>query len=894
MTSATRADRASSATTPACPAIRATYRLQLSPSFGFREAAATTAYLAELGVSHVYASPCLQAARGSTHGYNVVDHGTVSIELGGESGHAELCAAARRQGLGVVIDIVPNHMAIAGRDNAWFWDVLENGVESPYAVYFDIHWLHPDGRGKLVLPVLGDRYGRALASGEIRLVRAGGEILVQYFDHTFPVSPSGVMKLVVAAAERPGAPRALQRFVASLHTLGAGDDTPPFGAEQWRAELAKLLCDDSALGDAIDEAVREHNEDRVLLHRLLEQQAYRLSFWRLAATDVNYRRFGDINELVALRTDRREVFDRVHARVVEWLRRGVVDGVRVDHIDGLHDPALYLHRLREAAPSAFVVVEKVLARSESLPRSWPVQGTTGYDFLDCVGGLFVDPRGEEAMTSLYRRITGEGRPFADVAHEKKRLVAQTRFAGEVNRLIKHLARAAANQWRYRDFGREELRDAVVELLATFPVYRTYTRVDGAGGSEQCIEDAAAVGHALAEVARRRPDIDRDLLALLGDVLLLRQRGIAEDAFVTELQLVTCRVMGKGVEDTAFYCYNRLSCLNEVGGDPGRFGSSLAAFHRFCERVRAERPRSLLATSTHDTKRSEDVRARLALLSEMPERWSEAVQRWMAHAERYRRGARPDPNAIYLFFQTVVGAHPLPTARAQAYMLKACREAKDRTSWTDPDHLYERALSSYVEEVLADPELAGDVAAFVATLVAPGRTNALAQKLLALTSPGIPDIYQGTELWDLSLVDPDNRRPVDFDLRRTLLRELSRLSPREVLERADEGLPKMLVVQRALQLRRRHPDLFGPDASYEPLFARGEKCDHVVAFVRGGGAITVVPRLVVGLGGDWGDTQLDLPRGPLVNVFTGISVNGGRVSVGKLLDAFPVALFAPAR
>ena len=888
-----------------------TYRVQLTPGFGFDEAAAAAGYLADLGVSHLYASPVLQSAPGSTHGYDVVDHHRVSTELGGEAGHARMCDALVAAGLGQVLDVVPNHMAVTGPENAWWWDVLENGPASVYAAYFDVDWDPPESklRHTVLLPILGDHFGRVLEAGELRLAREGGSFTVNYHEHSVPVAPRSLDRLLVSAAEECDSPE-LESVGAAFGRLPIATATDRESVrerhrdkEVLRARLAELCADQPALAAAVDARVEAVNADWDALDALLDRQNYRLAYWRTAGREVDYRRFFDINTLVGVRVEDPQVFDDTHALVLEWLEKGVVDGLRIDHPDGLLDPEGYLRRLHDAGGGAWVVVEKILEPGERLPSSWPVAGTTGYDFLARVGGLFVDPAGREPILSLYAEVTGRPTDFEEVVLAKKHLALRDILAADLNRLTGLFVQVCERHRRYRDYTRHELHEALREVLACFPVYRTYVRPADASVSG---DDAAHVEEAVAAAAGRRPEIDEELFAFLADLLLLRYRGVAppgipapvgdvEAEMIARFQQVTGPVMAKGVEDTAFYDYVPLVSLNEVGDFPGRWGTSVEEFHLACAEAAAQWPMSMLATSTHDTKRSEDVRARLHLLSEMPETWGEAVRRWRAMNVRHRAGPDlPDANAEYLLYQTVVGAWPLSADRAVAYMEKAAKEAKAHTSWIDPDPAYDEALRAFVEGALADDAFVADVAAFVEPLVAPGRATSLAQVLVKLTAPGVPDTYQGTELWDLSLVDPDNRRPVDYAVRRRLLAELPGLDAATIWARADEGLPKLKVVREALHLRRRRPEVFGVGGGYTPLAATGAKAAHAVAFLRGGLVATIVPRLVLGLGGDWGDTTVDLPPGLWRSILTDTEVDGGSVALSGLLADFPVALLERAQ
>jgi len=813
-----------------------TYRLQMNGAFDFSAAAAVAPYLAALGVSHAYCSPYLQSDRGSTHGYDVNDHTRVNAELGGQAGHAAFCDALRRAGLGQILDIVPNHMSIASSDNAWWWDVLRRGEQSAYAGHFDVDWDSVETwlKNRILVPILADHYGRVLEAGDLTLARQGDEVVVVYHEHRLPIDP----------------------------------DTLAGGASD--AELAALSANTEAL------------------HELLERQHYRLASWRTASQELAHRRFFDVNNLAGLRIEAENVFLDTHALVLRWLDSGVLDGVRVDHPDGLRDPEEYFRRLREAAPWAWVVVEKILGREERLPSEWAVDGTTGYEFLNRLLGLYIDPAAEACLTALYQEVTGEPEDFEEVAHGAKLSVIVDLLASDLERLARRLNAICESNRRLRDHTPADQRAALAEMIACLPVYRTYV---GAGRPASAA-DVAAITGAAAAAASRRPDIDPELFELISALVLGGRAGEPSGEFAARFQQTTGAVTAKGVEDTAFYRYNRFVVLNEVGGNPGIWGTAPAEFHAASGEVVAAWPRAMLTTSTHDAKRSEDVRARLAVLSEIPERWAEVVRGWFAANSRHREGAAPDASAEYLLYQTLVGAHPLSEERCAEYLQKALREAKRQTSWLRPNSEYEAGVRAFIGSLFADPEFQASLARFAGSLVEPGRINSLSMKLVALTAPGVPDVYQGSELWDLTLVDPDNRRPVDYERRRRLLSDLDDLDVEQVLARADEGLPKLLLVSRVLRLRAARPDLFGPDAGYRPLAVAGTHADRAIAFVRGEGAVTVAPRLVVGLGGDWRDTSIELPPGPWRDALT-VATWVGRVAVGDLLARFPVALLVRA-
>ncbi|WP_026331153.1 malto-oligosyltrehalose synthase [Thioalkalivibrio sp. ALMg13-2] len=870
----------------------ATCRLQMHPGFTLDDAAAIVPYLARLGVSHVYLSPILQAVRGSTHGYDVVDPSRVNEELGGEPARQRLCAALEAAGMGLVLDIVPNHMAVAGDQNPWWWDVLENGPSSPFATYFDVDWESSEERwpNKVLLPVLGDHYGRVLEAGEIRLHYGAGLFELAYYEHRFPLDPSSLNELLDRACRATGiellgflaesCARLPQPHLTAHHTVGR--------RHRDQDVIRQLLDDttrqDPAAAEAIAAEVERINADPDALDALIDKQNYRLAWWRTAGRDLGYRRFFDINDLAGLRQEKEEVFQSVHALPVRWVAEGSVHGLRVDHPDGLRDPRQYFSQLHHACPDTWIVAEKILEPGEQLPDDWPIAGTTGYDFLNRVQGLFADPAGEAPLTRLFEELTGEEADYPGLVYESKRQVLKDLLGSELNRLSSLFVDICERHRRHRDYTRHELYLALLEAAACFPVYRTYVTPREGGVTDA---DVGCVETATQQAAERSPELDSELLQFLRNLLLLRIPGERETEFALRFQQLTGPAMAKGVEDTALYRFHRLTALNEVGGDPGSFGLSVDEFHEAS--ARARHPEAMLATSTHDTKRSEDVRARLLLLSEMPEAWARSVRRWMRHNARHRSGGWPDPATEYLYYQTLVGAWPIDAERMTAYMEKAAREAKQHTSWTHPQEDYEQALRDFVAGTLDDPGFRESLESFLQPLVGPGRTNSLAQTLIKLTAPGIPDIYQGSELWDLSLVDPDNRRPVDFDTRTRLLEELAHLSPAQINARADEGLPKQWVVHQALALRRRHPEWFRPDAACTPLRASGERTGHAVAYLRGEGALVLVPRLILGLAGDWCGTRLAVPPGTWHNRLSGATLRGGDYPVAEILDAFPVAL-----
>jgi (1->4)-alpha-D-glucan 1-alpha-D-glucosylmutase len=873
----------------------ATYRAQLNAGFTFDDAAAIAGYLAALGVSHLYCSPILQAAAGSTHGYDVVDPGRLNAELGGAPGYRRLTEHLDQAGLGQVLDIVPNHMALAGRANAWWWDVLENGPSSRYASYFDIDWDPPERKltATVLMPVLGDQYGRVLEAGELVVTRQGGSFAVRYFDHEAPISPRTLSGLLTKAGARAGSEE-LESLAVAFSRLPHGRRTDRDAVverhrdkEVLRARLAELCATNPQVAAAVDAEVEALNLDPDALDDLLGQQNYRLAYWRTAAEELSYRRFFDIESLAGLREEDEAVFADDHRLVLRLVADGTVDGLRVDHVDGLADPEGYLARLRDATGGGYVVVEKILEDDEELPRSWPTAGTTGYEFLNHVNQLFVDSRHEAAMRACYTRFTGQAQDYDEVVYAAKIQIMREDLAAELERLTALLADVCERHRRHRDYTRRELRDALRELIAAFPVYRTYPRA----GHPVTAADRAHVATAVAAARQRLPDLDAELTGFIGELLTGGYPGEAEAGFAVRFAQVSAPVMAKGVEDTAFYRYQPLVSLNEVGGDPGRFGRPVADFHHAMTGAARRWPQAMLTLSTHDTKRSGDVRARISLLSELPGEWEQAVTRWAERNRRHKRGGWPDRNTEYLLYQTLVGAWPIDPGRAGAFLQKAAKEAKVHTTWIDPDAGYDDALSAFVTAVLADQGFVADLEQFLAEyrLVERGRVNSLAQTALLLTCPGVPDLYQGTELWDLSLVDPDNRRPVDYPERRRVLDLVADGGPEEALARSDEGGPKLWLIHRVLGHRRGQPGAYGPGSGYEPLHVRGPGARHAVAFARTGGLAVIVPRLVASRDEAWAGTTVDLPDGDWVDVLTGEKADGGRVEVAALLRRFPVAV-----
>lgn len=875
----------------------ATYRLQLHPGFGFDDVAALADYLAALGVSHAYLSPYLQAAAHSTHGYDVVDPSRVNRELGGAVAHARMIAALRAHGLGQMVDVVPNHMAVATADNRFWWDLLEHGSSSRYADYFDIDWRPPEARlrDKLLRPILADHYGRVLESGAIAIERDGVCFQLRVHEqHVLPLNPGSVGVLLEQAAARCG--RRELAFIADA--LGA---LPQAGGAETREAVAlrrerdldvlaglleRLLADDTELAAAIDQVIAATNANLDALDQLIERQHYRICYWRMGRHDLDYRRFFDIDSLAALRAERDEVFRATHTLVLRWVQAGEADGLRIDHPDGLRDPSAYFRRLRERAPGAWIVAEKILAADESVPQTWPIDGTTGYDFVALSTGVLVDPAGELALTETCARFTGVApEAFQDLARRKKRFVLDELLASELERLTAVLVQICERQPRFRDYSRTELRAVLRELIACMPVYRTYVR----SGERADARDAAYLERAVAAAEHADPPIDRRLLNFIARIMNGEIDCEDCDELRARFQQLSAAAMAKGVEDTAFFNYPRLLALDEVGCDPGRFGASVAEFHAHCARVQREHPATLLATSTHDTKWSEDVRARLAVLSEMPEAWASAVERWSEMAAPHRQDRAIDRMTEYALYQTLVGAWPIDLDRLLAHLQKVVREAKAHTSWIAPNAGYERDVAELARAVLGDADLASDIARFIDALREPARVNSLAQLVLKLTAPGVPDIYQGNEAFRRDLTDPDNRRAIDFVALRAKLARATALDLRAALRDDDPDMCKMFVTQRLLALRRERAYAFGAQGGYRPLEASGERAGHVIAFSRADQIVSVAPRLSCGVRDGWADTSIVLPEGSFEHWLGRGRVSGGSARIGDLLRELPVAV-----
>jgi (1->4)-alpha-D-glucan 1-alpha-D-glucosylmutase len=972
----------------------ATYRVQFHRGFTFRDATAQIDYWHCLGIDALYASPYLKARPESTHGYDVSDHNALNPAIGAENDYDTMACELRRRGMGQILDVVPNHMGIGEASNSWWMDVLENGPSSRFADYFDIDWRPVTGelRDRVLLPILGGQYGRVLESGELRLAYAEGRFTIHYYETVLPVAPSSYTLilqdtldrlLMAGTSEEDDALIELASIAAAARNLPDESTRDPElrrdhhrESQVLKRRLGALVADGPSVRQAMEATLAAfagtvgdpRSFDR--LDELILAQHYRLAYWRVASEEINYRRFFDVNDLAALRMDNLEVFLETHRLVLRQLAEGKLTGLRIDHPDGLWDPAEYLARLQEhfllalarrhasalddedpgveeavlrllqeptdaaghAGHPLYVVAEKILALDEELPREWAVDGTVGYDFLNALNGLFVERRNERHIDRAYFRFIGQQVDFRDLVYQSKKLIMQVSLASEINTLAHLLRRIAAADRCHRDFTLYELRRAIREVIACFPVYRTYVRESDTRLSRR---DRAYVEAAIVEARRRNPATDASYFEFLRDLLLLRSdRGASLEVrklrrrAVMKLQQTTGPVAAKGVEDTAFYVYNRLSSLNEVGGEPDHFGTTVAAFHRFNADRCQEWPRALSATSTHDTKRSEDVRARISVLSELPAEWSGALRRWEQINRRKHRRVRgrsaPDRNEEYLLYQTLLGAWPLESfegdvrttfvERIVEYMRKATKEAKVNTSWINPNEEWDAALTRFIEAVLADEGFLAEFLPLQQRVARHGMYNALSQVLLKIASPGVPDIYQGQEVWDFSLVDPDNRRPVDYRRRALILDQLSGHHSsaelaRDLLEHWEDGRIKLWVTHRALCCRR---DRRGPfvDGDYRPIDVTGARRSNAVAFARvlGNEAIVAVAsRFTTRLVGDdggapignevWGDAALAsagvVPPGRYRDVLQGheVIVDGSAIPVGKVLATLPVALLA---
>ena len=943
----------------------ATYRLQLNQHFTFRHAAAIVPYLHSLGISHCYASPYLRARPGSLHGYDIIDHNSLNPEIGTSEDYEYFVQELHRHGMRQILDIVPNHMGVMGSDNAWWLDVLENGEASDYADFFDIDWdpIKDELQGKVLVPVLGDQYGTALEKAELKLTFDSdhGEFSIFYFQHRFPIAPREYPRILGFEIERlPQKLGSTHEDVLELQSIITAfghlperrNISPEQRAERNRekevqkrrlaalsarsAEIRKFLTENVTRINGRSEDPRSFDN----LHELIKAQPYRFAQWRVAADDINYRRFFDINDLAALRTENKDVFNKTHEFILGLVAQGKVDGLRVDHPDGLYNPAEYLKELQsrlraELEPQnreAYLVIEKILTGKEQLPQDWPVDGTTGYEFTNLVNGLFVDQTSVDRMDRIYRSFTGTATPFNDLVYTCKKLMLRVVLASELTVLANLLSRIALADRHTCDFTLNSLRSALAEIISEFPVYRTY--VSGCGISE---DDRRYVNQAISAAKKRSNAADLSIFDFLRRILLGDVNGSTSGWYkqavlrcAMKFQQVTSAVMAKGLEDTAFYRYNRLVSLNEVGGNPSKFGTSIDEFHCANHERLAHWPDSMLSSSTHDSKRSEDVRARINVLSEIPVEWRMHLSRWRDWNQDKKRAVdevmAPTRNDEYLLYQTLVGTWPREANKAnwdqfveriEQYMLKAVREAKEHTSWANMNAEYENAVSNFVRAILERTEgneFLQDIEEFQGRVSHIGAFNSLSQTLLKLTSPGVPDIYQGNEILDYKLVDPDNRQPINYELRKQRLNGLQNLpanpeSLSEISRTPERCSAKLYLTWKTLSTRNANASLF-QRGEYIPLDAMGEKANNVISFARrlgGRTVIVVAPRFCAKLLGEkhqticepsiWGDTSIALPGSDAScyhNVFTGecIPAIGGesqRLSIGSVLQYFAVAL-----
>jgi (1->4)-alpha-D-glucan 1-alpha-D-glucosylmutase len=851
----------------------ATYRLQLHAGFPLSAAQKVLGYLADLGISHVYLSPCLQAVPGSQHGYDVVDPGKISDDLGGEAAWSAFVRAARELQLRILLDIVPNHMS-ATHHNAWWDDVLKQGPFSRYADFFDIR-IAPDQAFCVHLCSLAKPYGAALQEGELRIEIVKNQPRVTHYDISWPLGPASWGELLRAAEP-------CFEELDRLRVIAAPGDQERYAYRRHAARASELLAAAAGSG-RLQAAVELVRGDHARIDAILRRQYYLLHGWKLSGELTNYRRFFDIDSLVGIRAERSDVAAASHARIEQMIAEGEIDGLRVDHPDGLREPLQYFERLRGMLPEGRIYIEKILENDERLKEGWPIDGSVGYEFLAKVNRLWMDDQRTDVLTATYADFTGHSVNFGKLVREKKRAILETTFAASHELLAAAALKIARGAWQTRDLSPRQLREALEKLTTALPVYRTYR---SAAALDE--EDRRILLEALQSARIGTADIDAATFDFLSALFTKTELDADEADFIAKWQQLTPAVMAKGVEDTMFYCFDRLVSCNEVGSQASLIGISADKFHEFCHYLSDRWPHNMLATSTHDNKRSEDVRARISILSEIPERWSEVLHQWSQLNANAWQNRLPDRHAEYLLYQTLIGAWPIDRDRAWQYMLKACREAKISTSWHEPNVSFEEKIRGFVGGVFESPDFIAGLERFVAPLIVPGRINSLAQTLIKLVAPGVPDFYQGTELWDLSLVDPDNRRPVDFELRAQLLRRAPRLDAAAVLADWDSGLPKLWMTARVLRVRRERGEDFSAAAKYQPLVAQGSHLGRLLAFRRGENLIAVVPRFTMTLSGEWGDTRLPLPGGSWRNCFTGESVQR-EVPPAELFAGFPVAL-----
>lgn len=955
-----------------------TYRLQFNASFTFKDASRILPYLSQLGITDCYASPYLKAAPGSTHGYDVVDPTELNPEIGTESDYQVFIQDLQKQGMGQILDVVPNHMGIAGSTNLWWQDVLENGPSSRYATFFDIDWtpVKPELENKVLLPILGDQYGIVLENQEITLNYDDGQFFLLYYEHRLPIAPCtwntiltfNQDTLIQTLGESDPHVQEYQSIITALsHLPGRTETDTERVAERYREKevirrrLSTVISENPILHDFLMENIRILNGTKHsprtfdVLDHLVSHQAYRLAYWRVAAEEINYRRFFDINQLAAIRMEQPEVFQAAHQKIFELLGSGAVNGLRIDHVDGLYNPRAFLAQWQEWAAehldvqpdaqgrSIYLLVEKILGTGERLSADWLCHGTTGYDNLALVNQLFIQKAHQRQIEQIYNRFTKQSLRYDDLIYDCKDLIMTSSMSGEINALGHQLNVLSERNRRSRDFTLNSLIHAIREIIACFPVYRTYIGPDPLDALLD--RDRVYIRLAVARAKRRNPAISSLVFDFIRDLLLKIPQDSPDldwDAirpFVMKFQQTTSPVTAKGVEDTAFYIYNRLTSLNEVGGEPQHFGVSLSAFHQYMQERAIQWPSSLSTTSTHDTKRSEDVRARINVLSELPSEWRQHLRMWSRlnkkAKQRIHDQLAPSLNEEYLLYQTLLGAWPFGEfsenvqqqflERIQRYAVKALREAKVNTSWLNPDEAYENAVCEFLSRILSlssTNAFLQDFMSFQQRLAGYGIYNSLSQVLIKTLAPGVPDFYQGTELWDFSLVDPDNRQPVDYPLRQQRLAELHHLQKsttpldlvRTLLQNAENGLIKMYLTTTALHVRKRNPKLF-LEGSYLPLEAGGEHADHVCGFIRQNHTdfcLTVFPRFLTSLIPDpsirpvgesvWGQTWItlpsEIPSQSFRNILTQEIVTPQNLHdmlglpLGTLFQHFPFALLEP--
>lgn len=913
----------------------ATYRLQFNRNFTFNQAREIIPYLNDLGISDCYSSPYFDASPDSTHGYDITDHNHLNPAIGDRASYDAFVVELYKHEMGQIADFVPNHMGIASSQNRWWFDVLENGPSSQYADYFDIDWspLKEELVNKVLLPILGDQYGRVLERGEMQVSFEEGVFLLHYYDFTLPIAPDTYDQILRPTLEtltryyQGELTDELESILHAIETLPAPADLEKERIPERTREkevikrrLARLCEDCPQLLEGINQVLDNLNgtpgnqASFDALHQLLNDQMYRVSYWRVAGEEINYRRFFDVNSLAAIRMENPEVFAASHELLFKLLADGSITGVRLDHPDGLWNPLQYVESLQKKfaaqneiefskeQPPLYILAEKILTGSEQLSENWFLYGTTGYDFTNQMVGLLVDRSSEAAITTTYNRFLDRRFRFNDLVYEQKRQVMRLALANDTNVLGHMLNRLSERNRYYRDFTLNSLTAAVREVIACFPVYRTYF----APGEPISVEDQHAILIAVARAKRRNPAIESSIFNFLRDNLLFKFPENTDEAtieehlrFVMKFQQCTGPIMAKGLEDTAFYIYNRLAALNEVGGDPQQFGLSAESFHQRNLLRQQNWPHSMLCTSSHDTKRSEDVRARMAAISEVPQLWDDALEQWSRTNQQHKTDIEgehaPDSNEEYLIYQTLLGTWPLHepdeeeraryAGRIKQYITKAIKEAKVNSSWIQPFKEWDDAAKNFIDQILNSTENREFLDTFevLAQRIARlGAMNSLSQTLLKLTLPGVPDIYQGNEIWDFSLVDPDNRRPVDYALRRDLLQKTIDAKPSDLLENWRDGRIKLFLHRTLLHFRRKHPELFR-NGTYTALELTGQFRESGIAFQRRHEdqiLIVFAPRLTdrVGfppLGENWEDTRLQTSLSaedpPLVDLLTGRKV-----------------------